>query len=211
MTSVQQSVLLSEFNETRARTLQLVKTLEKDDFIVQTAPFMSPPKWHLGHVSWLFEMLLDKKIENHEFYSKEYLKYLNSYYNKFGEQHDKDKRGIVSRPTVDEIFEYYELISKNVNEFLSKPVDEETADLFTMGIHHECQHQELLVYDLQHLLADTYRPVQKNELTRPSTVEQKSVLIKGGLYSMGYSGNNWCYDIELPEHKVYLNDSIRFA
>ncbi len=59
--TLQQSVLLSEFNETRTRTLQLVKTLEKDDFIVQTAPFMSPPKWHLGHVSWLFEMLLSKK------------------------------------------------------------------------------------------------------------------------------------------------------
>jgi len=204
--TLQQSVLLSEFNETRARTLQLVKTLEKDDFIVQTAPFMSPPKWHLGHVSWLFEMLLDKKIEDHEFYSKEYLKYLNSYYNKFGEQHDKDKRGIVSRPTVDEIFEYYELISNKVNEFLSKPVDSETADLFTMGIHHECQHQELLVYDLQHLLADTYRPVQKNELPKPSPVEQKSVSIKSGLYSMGHSGDNWCYDVELPEHKVYLND-----
>jgi len=204
--TLQQSVLLSEFNETRARTLQLVKTLEKDDFIVQTAPFMSPPKWHLGHVSWLFEMLLSKKVENHEFYSKEYLKYLNSYYNKFGEQHDKDKRGIVSRPTVDEIFEYYELISKNVNELLSKPVYDDTANLFTMGIHHECQHQELLVYDLQYLLADTYRPVQKNELVKPSPVEQKSVLIKGGLYSMGFSGKNWCYDIELPEHKVYLND-----
>ncbi|HXV51133.1 MAG TPA: ergothioneine biosynthesis protein EgtB [Nitrosopumilaceae archaeon] len=204
--SEQSNKLLSEFSETRLRTLDLVKTLEKDDFVVQTAPFMSPPKWHLGHVSWLFEMLLSKVVKNYELYSKEYLTYLNSYYNKFGEQHDKDKRGLVSRPTVEEVFQYYHAITKRTTEFLQKPLDEETKNIFTMGVHHECQHQELLVYDLLHLLADEYRPAKKNHAPVPSQAEQNSVFIKGGIYTLGYSGTEWCYDIELPEHKVYLDD-----
>ncbi|MDX1596542.1 MAG: SUMF1/EgtB/PvdO family nonheme iron enzyme, partial [Nitrosopumilaceae archaeon] len=61
-------------------------------------------------------------------------------------------------------------------------------------------------YDLQHLLADQYRPTKKNERPTPSQVEQKSIKINGGLYTMGYNGNEYCYDIELPEHKIYLND-----
>lgn len=204
--SEQSNKLLSEFTETRLQTLDLVKTLEKDDFVVQTAPFMSPPKWHMGHVSWLFEMLLSKVVKNYEVYSKEYLTYLNSYYNKFGEQHQKDKRGLVSRPTVDEVFQYYDTITKRVTDFLQKPLDDETKNIFTMGVHHECQHQELLVYDLKHLLADEYRPAKKNHAPTSSQVEQNTVLIKGGIYTLGYSGSKWCYDIELPEHKVYLDD-----
>ena len=90
--SKQKSNLLEQFNETRARTLSLVQTLEKDDFVVQTAPFMSPPKWHLGHVSWLLEVVMSKVINNYEFYSQVFSEYLNSYYHQFGEPHDKDKR-----------------------------------------------------------------------------------------------------------------------
>ena len=75
-----------------------------------------------------------------------------------------------------------------------------------MAINHECQHQELLVYDLQHLLADRYRPLTKNPLPTPSLQESTSIKINGGLYIMGYPGDQFCYDIELPEHKVYLDD-----
>ncbi|MFB5645386.1 MAG: ergothioneine biosynthesis protein EgtB [Nitrosopumilaceae archaeon] len=200
-------VLLEQFNETRTRTLELVKTLEKDDFVVQTAFFMSPPKWHIGHVSWIYEAILSKIDKNYEFYSKEFSEYLNSYYQQFGTPQDKGRRGIVSRPTVDQIFEYFDVINQRVGNFLkNNTLSVEASRLITMGFHHECQHQELLVYDLQHLLADQYRPVKKNSPPKPSTAEQKSVQIKGGLYTMGYNGNDYCYDIELPEHKIYLND-----
>ncbi|MFB5610227.1 MAG: ergothioneine biosynthesis protein EgtB [Nitrosopumilaceae archaeon] len=200
-------VLLEQFNETRTRTLELVKTLEKDDFVVQTAFFMSPPKWHIGHVSWIYEAILSKIDKNYEFYSKEFSEYLNSYYQQFGTPQDKGRRGIVSRPTVDQIFEYFDVINQRVENFLkNNTLSVEASRLITMGFHHECQHQELLVYDLQHLLADQYRPVKKNSPPKPSTAEQKSVQIKGGLYTMGYNGNDYCYDIELPEHKIYLND-----
>ena len=154
-----QNTLLKQFEETRSRTLELVKTLEKDDFGVQTAYFTSPVKWHVGHVSWLNEIVLSKIQKNYEFYSEEFSKYLNSYYNQFGNPHDKAKRGLVSRPTTAQILEYYDLITKKVTDVLQNPLTSEASYLFTMSIHHECQHQELLVYDLQHLLGDHYRPV----------------------------------------------------
>ena len=199
--------LLEQFRETRSRTLELVKTLEKDDFVVQTAFFMSPPKWHIGHVSWIYEAIMSKIDKNYEFYSKEFSEYLNSYYHQFGEPHDKGSRGIISRPTVDQVFEYFNTINQRVEKFItSQSIDEDATKLITMGFHHECQHQELLVYDLQHLLAEQYRPIRKNEIPKQIDVKKKSIQIKGGIYTMGYNGEQYCYDIELPEHKVYLND-----
>jgi len=198
--------LLEIFNTTRERTLELVQTLEKDDFGIQTALYTSPPKWHLGHVSWLYEVVMSKTNTNYQFYSKEFSEYLNSYYQQFGIPHDKGERGIASRPTVDQILEYFEIITTRVREFINSGVDEKSKYLLTMAFHHECQHQELLTYDLQHLLADVYKPVKKIPRPQASLVEQKSILIKGGVYSMGYNGTDYSYDIELPEHKVYLND-----
>jgi len=198
--------LLELFNTTRARTLEIVQTLEKDDFVVQTADYMSPPKWHLGHVSWLYEVVMSKTISNYQFYSKEFSEYLNSYYQQFGTPYDKGERGIASRPTVDQILEYFEIISTRVREFINSGVDEKAKYLLTMAFHHECQHQELLTYDLQHLLADGYKPVKKVPRQQASQVEQRVISVKGGLYSMGYNGTDYSYDIELPEHKVYLND-----
>ena len=203
----QKKIILEQFKTTRNRTLELVKTLEKDDFVVQTAYFMSPPKWHLGHVSWIYEAILSKLDKNYEFYSKEYSEYLNSYYQQFGVPHDKGARGIISRPTVDQIFQYFNNINQRVENFIkSKDLSNEDIKLITTGFHHECQHQELLVYDIQHLLSDQYRPVKKSKKPIPVEIEPKSIEIKGGLYDMGYNGTNFCYDIELPEHKVYLND-----
>jgi formylglycine-generating enzyme required for sulfatase activity len=180
--------LLEQFKETRSRTLELVKTLEKDDFVVQTAFFMSPPKWHIGHVSWIYETIMSKIDKNYEFYSKEFSEYLNSYYQQFGVPHDKGLRGVVSRPTTDQIFQYFNTINQRVEKFIqTQTLSEDAIKLIMTGFHHECQHQELLVYDLQHLLAEQYRPVKKNEITKQN-------------------GGEFCYDIELPEHKVYLND-----
>ena len=220
-TSKPSSVLLAQFNETRNRTLDLVKTLEKDDFMVQTAYYTSPPKWHIGHVSWLYEVILSKIDKNYEFYSTEYSEYLNSYYNQFGQPQNKGKRGLVSRPTLEQIFEYFNTVNQRVTSFLEKnSIDDAGKNLFVMGFNHECQHQELLVYDLQHILAEQYVPAKKNQLEKLLSNVENSVMIsiKGGIYEMGYHHENnnnnnnleqenpFCYDIELPEHKVYLDD-----
>jgi len=117
--------------------------------------------------------------------------------------HDKDKRGLATRPTVDQIFEYFHMITNKATNILQNELlDEKTQQLFFMAINHECQHQELLVYDLQHLLADRYRPLVRNSLPAPSQQESSSIKINGGLYMMGYSGDQFCYDIELPEQSL---------
>ncbi len=156
----------------------------------------------------MFEIILSKTDERYEFYSEDYLNYLNSYYNQFGTPHDKGRRGVVSRPTADQILEYYGVITKRVQNFLqNNSLDEAAVNLFKMGCNHECQHQELLIYDLQHLLADQYRPVKRvKPPTTSMSIEPTMVKVEGGIYDLGYSGSDWCYDIELPEHKVYLND-----
>ncbi len=201
------NLLLKQFNETRAKTMELVKNLEKDDFMIQTASYTSPPKWHVGHVSWIFEAIMSKLDKNYKFYSKEFSEYLNSYYQQFGVPLDKALRGIASRPTVDEIFLYFNTINKKVEKFIeSREFTKEEKKIFVTGIHHECQHQELLVYDLQHLLADQYIPVRKNEIQVQQQRKKEFVKIEGGVYTMGYNGKDYCYDIELPEHKTYLEN-----
>ena len=114
----------------------------------------------------------------------------------------------MSRPTTDQLLEYHKIITDRVNQYISSDMNEKKQYLYTMAINHECQHQELLVYDLQHLLADRYRPVTKNTPPAATATPKEPIKVKGGIYEMGYSGNDYCYDIELPEHKVYLNDYI---
>ena len=199
--------LLQQFKETRNRTLELVKNLEKDDFVVQTAPYMSPPKWHIGHVSWIYEAIISKIDKNYKFHSKELSEYLNSYYQQFGLPHDKGLRGIISRPTTNEIFQYFNTINQKVEKFIeTHELNEQEKKLIITGFHHECQHQELLVYDLQHLLAEQYLPVRKSKKSIQENKQKKIVKIKGGIFEMGYNGKEFSYDIELPEHKTYLED-----
>ena len=201
--------LEGQFVETRLRTLGWVAKLEYDDFVVQTASYMSPPKWHLGHVSWLYQIIMKRLDPSYQFYREEFSTYLNSYYNQFGEPHRKDRRGVVSRPTLDRILDYYVEVSRRVGEFLQNNRDSRTQSLFQMGLNHECQHQELLVYDLQHLLADQYIPLKYSETPRPpGPVRTDMISIDGGIYEAGYAGDGFCYDVELPRHRVYLNDYV---
>ncbi len=199
--------LIQSFIDTRDKTLEIVKTLESDDYTIQTEHFTSPPKWHMGHVSWIYEAIMDKIDSNYEYYSREFVTYLNSYYQQFGTPHDKGRRGIVSRPTTSQILEYFEIITQRTKEFIKEhTLTSEQMRLLMMGCHHECQHQELLIYDLQHMLGSNYRPVKINNTSHNDSVVHKQIAIKGGMYTMGYSGKDYCYDIELPEHKVFLND-----
>ena len=199
--------IASQFVQTRLRTLELVGPLELDDFVVQTAPYMSPPKWHMGHVSWLYQVIMRRLDSSYRFYADDFSTYLNSYYNQFGKQHRKDRRGVVSRPTLDDILDYYVEVNRRVAEFLQGNSGADTESLFEMGLHHECQHQELLVYDLQHLLAEQYAPLRQNPTPNPHhDVPRGMVPVEGGIYLAGYGGDEFCYDIELPQHKVYLDD-----
>src|SRR5207249_5540135 len=98
------------YPQIRARTLEIVAPLEIEDYVIQTAEFMSPPRWHIGHTSWFFETVLQKFQPGHATYSEEFLYYFNSYYEGFGPRMARPKRGTRSRPTVKETLQYREYI-----------------------------------------------------------------------------------------------------
>ena len=106
------------YQHVRARTLEIVAPLEIEDYVVQTAEFMSPPRWHIGHTSWFFETVLQKYQTDYRIYSEEFLFYFNSYYEGFGARIERPKRGTRSRPTVKETRRYRQHIDEQMSRFL---------------------------------------------------------------------------------------------
>lgn len=209
--------LLKEFSEVRNLTMKLIKPLQIEDYVIQTDSFMSPPRWHIGHVSWFYDQLLKKFDKNYKPYKEDFSLYFNSYYLSFGSLWNKGRRGTVSRPTVNETLGYWKWINKQTERFfnIEKGVlNSELIRHFELAFNHENQHQELLVYDLQHLLRNKYFPDEMRKPDKSISISQKldseMIKIPGGLYEMGFENNKWngifCYDIEMPLHKVWLND-----
>jgi len=197
------------FQEVRARTMRIVEPLEIEDYVVQTAPYMSPPRWHIGHVSWFFELLLKEHLPGYEIYSEEYLFFFNSYYERFGVRIDRDKRGTRSRPTVKETVAYRRRIDDAMLELLGgargKPTAGDLPLLVRLGLEHEMQHQELLVYDIKHLLCDLYAPKSGGSLPSRDKVSGMAE-IEGGLFLLGHAGDGFAFDNEKPAHKVFVQD-----
>src|SRR5438309_2164733 len=143
------------FQSVRARTMQIVAPLEIEDYVIQTAEFMSPPRWHIGHTSWFFETVLRAHQPGHKVYSEDYLFYFNSYYEGFGARIERPKRGTKSRPTVADTKKYRAHIDEEMPRFIETVSGRDNADtilsIVRLGLEHEMQHQELLVYDIKHL------------------------------------------------------------
>jgi ergothioneine biosynthesis protein EgtB len=207
------------FAKVRAQTIEILDPLEVEDYVIQTEFFMSPPRWHLGHVSWFYDQLLKEYASNYQSYETDFGNYLNSYYQTFGVPFDKGRRGTVSRPTVAETKNYADWINEQVDHFFMHQNGALTDDLkrlFFMAFNHEYQHQELLIYDLQHLLQANYKPKVMREITENSSGNNSRlkdmVRVPGGIFEMGFDlqqwGEHFYYDIEMPMHKVYLNDFL---
>src|SRR5207245_7774463 len=111
------AAIVGLYQHTRARTLEIVAPLEIEDYVVQTAEFMSPPRWHVGPTSWFFETLLQKYQPGYRLYSEEFLLYFNSYYEGFGPRMPRPRRGTRSRPTVRETLRYREHIDEQMLRF----------------------------------------------------------------------------------------------
>jgi len=207
----------------RARTLEIVAPLEIEDYVIQTAEFMSPPRWHIGHTSWFFETVLQKYHPGYKTYREDFLFFFNSYYEGFGPRIERPKRGTRSRPTVAETRKYRAHIDEQMARFLeqlsNRDDSEEILRIIRLGLEHEMQHQELLVYDIKHLLCDQFdapiKPAPKSVKTVTGTVE-----IEGGLFELGYEGGmgvppmvraqdaraTFAWDNERPQHRVFLED-----
>jgi ergothioneine biosynthesis protein EgtB len=192
--------------------MRIVAPLETEDYVIQTAEFMSPPRWHIGHTSWFFETLLQTYQPDYKVYSEEFLFYFNSYYEGFGARIERPKRGTRSRPTVRDTIAYRQRIDELMLGFLDSLEKQKDAEkivrLVRLGLEHEMQHQELLVYDIKHLLCDLYRPRKTAAPPVGRTVDGMAE-IEGGLFWLGFpqvSNGSFAFDNEKPMHQVFLQD-----
>src|SRR5437764_1819757 len=149
--------LRARFRDVRDFSKLLTRDLEAEDCVVQSMPDVSPTKWHLAHTTWFFETFVLKKfVTGYVPAIPEYAFLFNSYYNAAGDMHRRDLRGLISRPTVAEALRYRSLVDDKIDNLISNADEDllrEIDPALTLGIHHEQQHQELLVTDIKHVFA----------------------------------------------------------
>jgi ergothioneine biosynthesis protein EgtB len=202
------SHLLERFRQVRNFSQKLCETLSPEDYVVQSMPDVSPTKWHLAHTSWFFETFVLKVwMPRYRSEVPQYAYLFNSYYNAAGEMHRRDLRGMISRPTVDETYRFRASIDDSVCELIrgaGASLLAEIEPVLVLGLHHEQQHQELLVTDIKHVFAQNplypvFREAKKSaaqKVSPPHFVEfdEATVLI-------GHEGNDFSYDNEGPRHR----------
>jgi len=206
------ATLPRRFATVRAQTEQFCEPLHTEDFVVQTEAHVSPTKWHLAHTSWFFEtFVLEPHLDGFEPLNEQYAYLFNSYYIQAGERHCRDRRGYISRPTVEEVFQYRAFIDEQVHTLLDQ-ADADAMDtiapLIELGIHHEQQHQELMVTDMKHVLSvNPLRPAYRDDLPEAHPNEPmplRWVDVDEALYEIGYDGDGFHYDNETPRHRTYV-------
>lgn len=204
--------LKDQFITTRNRTEEICAPLEIEDFVVQPVDFVSPPKWHLGHTSWFFEefVLKDHK-QDYKLFDDNFSYVFNSYYESVGEKVVRTDRGNLSRPTVENIKAYRKHVTEALGEFLQGEVSEQLEKIIEIGIHHEKQHQELLLTDIKYILGNNpLLPVyDKNFEENPiQNFDAEWLSIPEDVYEIGleHGEPGFRYDNEMGRHKVYLND-----
>ncbi len=206
--------MLRTYTVVRSWTDTLCEPLTIEEYVVQSMPDASPAKWHLAHTSWFFEQfILKPNLPDYVSPHPQYEFLFNSYYNALGPRHCRPKRGLVSRPTVDETYAYRRHVDRCMGELLYNLTIQELSNLeplFRLGLNHEQQHQELLVTDLKHMLSENpLMPVYKAAAISkswtaelPTSSRWKS--FDGGLRDIGYSGPGFSFDNEMPRHPEYV-------
>jgi ergothioneine biosynthesis protein EgtB len=201
--------LKEAFQETRLFSLQMVKPLQTEDFVLQAAMFASPPKWNLAHTTWFFEeMILTKCQPDYKVFHSKYSYLFNSYYNTFGDRVLRHNRGNMSRPTVSEVIEYRKYVDQHMLNLLDeKRLDKKIADLVILGINHEQQHQELFFTDLKYNFSvnPLFPAYSEKAYCEDKNVSGNNfVAMKEGMHNIGYAGDGFCFDNELGRHQVFL-------
>lgn len=207
----QTNPIVDFFKATREHSEKLCKSLETEDYVVQPVEFVSPPKWHLGHTSWFFEeFILKENKPGYQLFDETFSFVFNSYYESVGKKVVRTDRGNLSRPTVAKIYAYRQYVTKNLQDFLATGVSEKLQELVEIGIHHEKQHQELLLTDIKYILGHNPLLPVYSESFEENTVEefpQQWLNIPEGVYEVGKTPDkNFSYDNESGRHKVYLNE-----
>ena len=203
--------LLTHYRRVRAQTESLAAPLSPEDQTVQSMPDTSPTKWHRAHTTWFFEtFLLEAFGEGYEAVDPDYAFLFNSYYEQAGPRHARPRRGMITRPGIAEVGDYRQAVDERMVRLFETVPDArwpEVAGRVTLGLHHEMQHQELLVMDVKHVLScnptgpvytDAYP--QEHGMASP----QSWVSFDGGLVDIGHRGNDFAFDNEGPPHQVFL-------
>lgn len=178
--------------------------------MVQPVVDVSPLKWHLGHTTWFFEtFILIPNVEGYTLFNEKYPLLFNSYYISAGDRWNRANRGQLTRPTVQEVFQYRSYVDQEMERFLSSAeITKELADLIELGCNHEQQHQELFLYDIKRILGDNplfpiYRTSADTQKT--STKKNEWLSVEEGIYGIGHQGGDFHFDNEEGHHKVFLH------
>jgi ergothioneine biosynthesis protein EgtB len=204
--------LIEQFRQVRDFSTRLCRSLEPEDYVVQSMPDVSPTKWHLAHTSWFFETFV-VKVWMRQYRSEvpQYAYLFNSYYNAAGDMHRRDLRGLISRPTVAETYLFRKSIDECVIKLLAEADEslfDEMASVVTLGLHHEQQHQELLVTDIKHVFSQNplypiFQP-NTNEPEHARVAPQHFVEFDEAIALIGHEGPGFSYDNEGPRHRALV-------
>ena len=196
------------YREVRARSEKICEDLKTEDYVVQPVSDVSPPKWHLGHTSWFFEtFILLPHLPGYVHFDASYPFVFNSYYESLGARVIRTDRGNLSRPTVDEVYQYRRHVDMAMEKMLGTSVADEVETLVVLGLNHEQQHQELLATDIKYILGHNPLFPTYTELVNPAepgSAADGFVVIGENMYDIGYNGGGFCFDNELGCHQVFL-------
>jgi len=211
--TVSREDVLRHYHSVRGVTELLCAPLTPEDACMQTMPDVSPPKWHLAHVSWFFETFVLKAFHTaYVEFDPHFAMLFNSYYEGAGAMHPRAQRGILSRPLLKDVYRY----RSHVDEYMTRLIEtapqarwEAIAARTTLGLHHEQQHQELLLTDIKHIFASqplkpVYKEAGEHAVAAPSAPPFTWHEFAGGIHEIGFSGEGFSYDNEMPRHRVFL-------
>jgi ergothioneine biosynthesis protein EgtB len=199
--------LRERYAAVRGHTLALAQPLSDEDCGAQSMPDASPVKWHLAHTTWFFETFILERFEaGFQPFHPAFRVLFNSYYNGVGDKHPRPQRGLLTRPPMAQVRAYRQDVDTRMARLLDG-AGAELDSLVTLGLQHEQQHQELIVTDVKHLLAQN--PIQSPYAEgAPLPAEPAGALewlaFHGGIADIGYAGGGFCFDNELPRHRTYL-------
>lgn len=210
ISKISKDTYVKRFHAVRNRFLDLVAPLQVEDFVVQPAEFVSPPKWHLAHTTWFFEVfLLLPNLPGYKLFNKDYPMLFNSYYVSEGDRWTRAERGFLTRPTLGEILEYRQYVEEHMSAFFDQvALTNDLEYVLEVGIQHEQQHQELFLYDIKYILGinplfPRYKKAPKRVDVAVETDLQWLGVDKGN-YLIGFEGKGFCWDNELGRHEVHL-------
>jgi ergothioneine biosynthesis protein EgtB len=205
----QQVDLAVRFQTVRRRTLALCEPLSAEDMMVQSCPEASPAKWHVAHTAWFFEsFILREFLPGYRLFNEDFPWLFNSYYQGFSAFPEKRLRASFSRPGLDEILSYRAHVDEAIEKLLGQNPAPEALRRIELGLHHEEQHQELLLTDTLHaFFSNPLRPAyfETDSAAGPVVPPPLGFLeFPGGLRQVGHNGQGFCFDNELGRHKVWL-------